>query len=443
MQLRIVFVVVLVGSLRASAADVDYLADIKPLLSAKCYACHGSLQSEAELRLETKTLMLRGGDAGPAVVDGEPDKSLILKRVTAAGEERMPPADAGAALTTREVNLIRRWIRQGAHAPDEAIPLDPAEHWAFSPIVRPRPPAMQASWIRSPIDAFVAAKHQELGLQTATEAAAPVLIRRLSFDLTGLPPTPHELAVVMHNPQRDWYGRTVERLLNDPAHSERWARHWMDVWRYSDWNGFNGQLRGSQKHIWHWRDWIVDSISADLPYDEMVRLMLAADELHPTDPDKLRATGYLARNYVLFNRNQWMDETIEHLGKAFLGLTMNCAKCHDHKYDPIRQRDYYAMRAFFEPYHVRLDLVAGEPDLTVDGLPRVFDGWLDKPTYLFTRGDEKRPDESEEIAPDVPEFPEVCTAKDCSGETSARFLATGPPALGAGRLCQSCGEKAR
>jgi hypothetical protein len=161
-------------------------------------------------------------------------------------------------------------------------------------------------------------------------------------------------------------------------------------------------LRNSQKHMWHWRDWIVESLRDNIPYDEMVRQMLAADELYPTDPKKLRATGFLARNYFLFNRNPWMEDTVEHVSKGFLGLTTNCAKCHDHKYDPISQQDYYALRAFFEPYHVRLDVVPGETNLEQNGLPRVYDGWTDAPTYRYIRGEEARPDKSKIIPPGVP-----------------------------------------
>jgi hypothetical protein len=199
-----------------------------------------------------------------------------------------------------------------------------------------------------------------------------------------------------------WYERLVDRLLKDPRHGERWARHWMDIWRYSDWWGLGDQLRNSQPHIWHWRDWLVESVNADTPYDEMVRLMLAADELHPNDLRRLRATGFLARNFFLFNRTQWMEETVEHVSKGLLGLTVNCAKCHDHKYDPVKQADFYKLRAFFEPYEVRLDVVPGEPDLAKDGIPRPFDAHLDTPTYLFIRGQESRPDKSAPLAPGVP-----------------------------------------
>jgi hypothetical protein len=162
----------------------------------------------------------------------------------------------------------------------------------------------------------------------------------------------------------------------------------MDIWRYSDWYGLGAELRNSQKHIWHWRDWIVESLNADKPYDRMIVEMLAADEASPGDRDALRATGFLARSYYIFNRDTWLDEVIEHTNRAFLGVTMQCAKCHDHKYDPVAQVDYYRMRAIFEPYHVRLDPVPGESDFEKDGLPRTFDLHLDQPTYVFVRGDD-------------------------------------------------------
>jgi hypothetical protein len=176
----------------------------------------------------------------------------------------------------------------------------------------------------------------------------------------------------------------------------------MDVWRYSDWWGLGQEVRNSQKHIWHWRDWIIDSLNEDKGYDQMVREMLAADELYPTDLGRLRATGYLARSYFIFNRTTWLDETVEHTAKAFLALTFNCAKCHDHKYDPLRQADYYRLRAFFEPYQIRTEQVPGETDLTKDGIPRAFDCNLDVPTYLFRRGDDRQPVKNRPLAPALP-----------------------------------------
>lgn len=390
---------------QASDEAADYLKQVKPLLRERCYACHGALKQEAGLRLDTAAFAERGGDSGPAIKRGDVAASLLLYRVSASdAAERMPPEEEGEPLSAEQIALLRHWIAAGAQAPQAEQPeVDPRNHWAFQPIVRPPvPPARRAEWVNNPIDAFVARQHEQLGLAPQTEASRRMLLRRLSLDFIGLPPTAEEIAAFVNDDGADWYERAVMRLLHDPRHGERWARHWMDIWRYSDWWGLGDQLRNSQQHIWHWRDWIVESLNADTPYDEMVRLMLAADELHPNDLDKLRASGYLARNYFLFNRNRWMDETVEHVAKGFLGLTMNCAKCHDHKYDPISQTDYYRMRAFFEPYHVRLDMLPGEADLVRDGIPRAFDGLLEEPTYRFIRGEEKNPDKSTPIAPGVP-----------------------------------------
>ena len=198
----------------------------------------------------------------------------------------------------------------------------------------------------------------------------------------------------------------VDRLLASPQYGERWGRHWMDVWRYSDWYGLGAEVRNSQPHIWHWRDWIIESLNADKGYDRMVLEMLAADEAAPDDPDALRATGFLARNWFKFNRNTWLEDTVEHTAKAFLGLTLNCAHCHDHKYDPIAQADYYRFRAFFEPHTIRTDRVPGEPDTQKDGLPRVYDCDPDAQTFLFVRGDEKRPVTDRPLAPGIPQVME-------------------------------------
>jgi len=389
----------------AAQGKIDYLKQVKPLLRERCFACHGGLKQQAGLRLDTVESMLRGGDDGPAVVKGDAAKSLLLVRVSAADvAQRMPPEQEGEPLSPEQIALVRDWIAAGAQAPsDEQPEADPREHWAFRPIRRPAvPQARRFDWGRNPIDGFVARQHEQLGLTPQAEASRLILRRRLSLDLIGLPPTTEEIAAFDDDKSPDWYEQVVARLLDDPRHGERWARHWMDVWRYSDWWGLGNDLRNSQKHIWHWRDWIVESLNFDTPYDEMVRLMLAADELYPNDLDKLRATGYLARNYFLFNRNQWMDETVEHVAKGFLGLTINCAKCHDHKYDPFPQADYYRLRAFFEPYHVRVDVLPGEADLARDGIPRAFDGLPDAPTYRFIRGQESSPDKSLAIEPGIP-----------------------------------------
>lgn len=385
-----------VASIDASESDaVDYATDIKPLLSEKCYSCHGVLKQEADLRLETLALMLDHG----VILPGEPDDSELILRVTAEGDQRMPPPHEGSALTPDQVKLLKQWIRAGAPAPDEAAPAAPTEHWAFQPIVRPELPSdSQALESVHPIDALLQAKRRSKNLNTVGPAPRSLLIRRLYLDLIGLPPTAEQL-----RDTRSWEA-IVDELLASPAHGERWARHWMDVWRYTDWYGLGAQVRYSQKHIWHWRDWIVRSLCEDKGYDRMIQEMLAGDELAPDDPDAVAGTGFLARNYYLFNRTTWLDSTIEHTGKAFLGLTLNCAKCHDHKYDPISQLDYYRFRAILEPHQIRLDPLPGITDFEQDALPRAFDDHIDRPTYLHRRGDPKNPDESRVIEPGVPEI---------------------------------------
>jgi len=377
----------------ADSGHVDYVSQVKPLLAEKCYSCHGRLKQESELRLDTRSLMV---DAG-VVVPTDPDESELVRRVTTTDDdERMPPPHEGSALKAEEIELLRRWIDQGAIAPEEVVPESPLEHWAFQRITRPAVPESLST--SNPIDAFLDEQRCALSLNVQPAADRGILLRRVYLDLIGLPPTIEQL-----RDERPWE-QIVDELLASPHHGERWGRHWMDVWRYSDWYGLGAQLRYSQKHIWHWRDWIIESINDDKGYDQMIREMLAADEIAPLDEDALRATGFLARNYYLINRTTWLDSTIEHTGKAFLGLTLNCAKCHDHKYDPITHLDYYQMRAIFEPHQVRLDPIAGVTDFEEDGLPRVFDDHTDAKTFVHLRGNPKTPDQETVVLPRVPEF---------------------------------------
>jgi hypothetical protein len=388
----------------ALAADgpVDYTRDIKPLLQERCFACHGALKQNAKLRLDSGELIRKGGSSGKAVVPGKAAESVLLERVSDPDEDtRMPPE--GQPLTPDQIKTLRAWIDQGARSPaDEQPEPDPRDHWAFRPPVRPPVPNVGSRPGANPIDAFLAAEWQKRGLQPQGMADRRLILRRVYLDLSGLPPTPEQMEAFLKDASPNAYEKVVNQLLESPTYGERWGRHFMDIWRYSDWWGLGAEVRNSQKHIWHWRDWIVESLNADKGYDQMVREMLAADELYPTDPEKLRATGYLARQYFIFNRTTWMDETVEHTAKAFLGLTMNCTKCHDHKYDPIAHADYYRFRAFFEPYQVRLDMVPGEADFEKAGIPRAFDCNADAPTYLHRRGDDRQPITSEKITPGLP-----------------------------------------
>jgi len=393
----------LLAPISLAAERIDYLRTIKPLLAARCYACHGALKQEGGLRLDTVALAKAGGDHGPALVPGNPADSLLLARVRAKGKRRMPPAHEGEALQADEIASLEQWIRQGAAAPtDEKPEPDPKEHWAFRPSVRPPLPEVRdASFGHNPIDRFLRSAQEARGLTPIGPAERALLLRRVTLDLIGLPPTPDELDAFLSDPRPDAYERVVERLLASPHYGERWGRHWLDIWRYSDWWGLGAEVRNSSKHIYHWRDWTIESLNADLGYDEMLRQMLAADELYPSDLAKLRATGYLVRPYFRFNRNTWLEEVVEHTAKGMLGITMNCAKCHDHKYDPIEQVDFYRFRAFFEPYQIRMEMAGQETDFEKNGIPRVYDCNPERDTYVFIRGDEKNP-RKKPIAPGVP-----------------------------------------
>jgi hypothetical protein len=401
-RLLIAGILLLAPPAARAAEPVDYSREVKPVLRERCFACHGTLKQQGKLRLDSGSLIRKGGTHGPVVEPGKPGESLLIERITAADEsERMPPE--GLPLTPAQVATLKSWIEQGAPFPaDDAPEPDPRDHWAFRPPVRPPVPAGDGN----PIDRFLAAGWRKRGLKPVTDADPRLLVRRMYLDLIGLPPTRDQIDAFLsayRNP-RAAVEKLADELLASPHYGQRWGRHFLDVWRYSDWWGLGAEVRNSQKHMWHWRDWVIESLNADVGYAEMARQLLAADELYPTDPDRLRATGYLARQYFIFNRNSWLDETVEHTAKAFLGLTWNCARCHDHKYDPVRQEDYYRFRAFFEPYQVRTDLVPGEPDVQKDGIPRVFDCNADAPTYLFVRGDEKQPVKDRPLPPGLPAF---------------------------------------
>ena len=407
----------------AQAPVVDYSRDIKPVLKERCFACHGALQQKAGLRLDTGAMLRRGGDGGPAVVAGKVADSLLVERIASKDDSLRMPAE-GKPLTAEQVALFKAWIEQGATSPENEQPeQDPREHWAFKKPSRPVRPEIRSSKseVRNAVDAFVDAKLGTAGIEPRPPAEKHVLLRRVYLDLIGLPPTREELQAFLEDESPMAYEVVVDRLLRDPRHGERWARHWMDIWRYSDWYGRRHvpDVWNSAPQIWRWRDWIVRSLNADHGYDRMIREMLAADEVCPEDDDAGVATGYLIRNWYALNPNDWMRSTVEHTGKAFLGLTFNCAHCHDHKYDPILQDDYFRLRAFFEPISIRQDRVPGEADpgpfqeydysklrkIQRLGAVRIFDKTPDAPTWFYTGGDERnRVKERGSIVPGVPAF---------------------------------------
>ena len=376
-------------------ADVDYIRDVKPILARHCYRCHGPLKQESGLRVDTVPFILKGGDQGAAIVALKSDKSLLIEAVTRTNGSRMPPE--GEPLEVEEIARLRAWIDAGAHAPAE-VAADPAKHWSFQrPVRLAVPKVADAEWNSNPIDAFVSMEHARQHLIPRAVASKPTLLRRVYLDLIGLPPTREELGAFQADSDSDAYEKVVDRLLASPQYGERWGRHWLDVWRYSDWYGFLQEVRYSHQHLWRWRDWVVESLNEDRGYDQLIVNMLAADEVTPFHVEDLPATGFLVRNRNTDSREAWLADAVEHTAKAFLGLTIACARCHDHMTDPIPQLDYYRFRAVFEPHDARIDEFPA-----AGGVARVFEPHLNTPTYLFVRGNDREPDQSTPIAPGVP-----------------------------------------
>jgi hypothetical protein len=407
--LPFVFAVGSVFAQQQPSSDL-YRDQIQPLLSKNCLPCHNAKVKQGGLDLSTRESLLRGSEHGPVVVPGNPNNSQMYKVVAHIVEPAMP--FKGKKLPDDEVAKISAWIRAGvpfgeaATDPDAVSRAEAEKHWAFKQPVRPAVPAARGGVPRNPIDAFIAAEQEKRGLTALPEADRRTLLRRVYFDLIGVPPAPSAVAVFLADKSSQAYEKVVDQLLASKQYGERWGRHWLDIWRYSDWYGYrqNNQVRYSQRHIWRWRDWTIESLNENKPYDRMVVEMLAGDEIAATDPKVLRATGYLARNWYMFNRNVWLQDTVEYTAAAFLGITLKCARCHTHKYDPIPHADYYRMRAFFEPHEVRTDRVPGQADTTMDGLPRVYDADASRPTYRFIRGNENSPDTSTPLEPAIPQL---------------------------------------
>jgi len=391
-------------------ALADYVGPALPKAVNDCRTCHLPDTADeadkphnvfgkrvAEWRKERKKLGLANDipAALDALADEDADKDGVGNLIEILtghfpGESKDTPTLAERAEGAKKLAVLRAARADYAWEP-------------FQPVKRPAVPGVKnPSWIRNPIDAFVAEQHEKQGLKPRPGASKAILLRRVYLDLVGLPPTPEQLHAFLNDPSADAYERVVDQLLRSPQYGEAQARHWMDVWRYSDWAGYGNEVRDSQPHIWRWRDWIVESLNADKGYDQLVREMLAGDEIAPDEPNTLRATGFLVRNWYKFSRDIVLDRMVEHTSKAFLGVTINCAKCHDHMYDPIPQTDFYAFRAIFAPHDIRIDRLPGQPDTQKDGLVHVFDANPAAPTYLYVRGNEKDPDTSKPIPPTVP-----------------------------------------
>jgi Protein of unknown function (DUF1549)/Planctomycete cytochrome C len=348
-------IALVISSERAWAADaaepLDFNRDVRPILSNNCFHCHGPdpTDREADMRLDLRT---SEGDihGAESVVDAKnPAESELIKRITSDDPDvHMPPADSGKTLTPEQINTSRSWVEQGAKY---------EKHWAF---VAPRRPAVPAvnnqAWVRNPIDAFVLARLEREGLEPSPPASANTLFRRLSLDLVGLPPTLEELAKFDTEGGEHAYEEQIDRLLNSPHFGERWGRLWLDVARYADSDGFE---KDKPRFVWMYRDWVINSLNKDLPYNEFVVDQIAGDLLpHPTQ-DQNVATGFLRNSMINEEggidpeqfRMEAMYDRMDAIGKGILGLTIQCAQCHSHKYDPLTQTEYYEMFAFLNNCH--------------------------------------------------------------------------------------------
>jgi Protein of unknown function (DUF1553)/Protein of unknown function (DUF1549)/Planctomycete cytochrome C len=336
---------------------VDFAADIEPLLKKNCYSCHGSEHQEGGLRLDQKNRALDGGDSGAEIVPGKSAESRLVKLVAGIDEDFgvMPPKEKGTALSAAQIGLIRAWIDQGAAWPDDAQRADAAKrHWSLQPVMRVAPPEVaDHDWLNTPIDCFVLARMEKQRLTPSPPAERTTLLRRLYLDLVGLLPSPGEIEEFQSDARPDAVDRTVDRLLASPHFGERWGRHWLDLARYADSDGYEKDR--PRPFAWRYRDWVIQALNADMPYDQFTVEQLAGDLLPDATLAQLTASG-LHRN-TLHNTEGGIDpeedrvkKTIDRtntLGTIWLGLTVGCTQCHTHKYDPLTQREYYSLLAFF------------------------------------------------------------------------------------------------
>ncbi|MEQ1860296.1 MAG: PSD1 and planctomycete cytochrome C domain-containing protein [Chthoniobacteraceae bacterium] len=325
----------------ATPERVDFRRDIRPVLSSKCFSCHGPDEKhrKAKLRLDVEAAAKK-----EVIVPGKPEESEVFLLISSKDEdEKMPPHDSGKSLTADEIELIRRWIAQGA---------DYAEHWSFVAPVRAEPPKVQrGEWVRNAIDAFVLARLDREKLAPSPEAERTTLLRRLSFDLIGLPPTPAEVEAFVKDTSERAYETVVDRLLRSPAYGERWGRIWLDAARYADSNGYE---KDSPREAWFYRDWVIGALNRDMPYDRFIIEQIAGDLLPNATQDQIVATGYLRNSMINEEggvdpeqfRMAAMFDRMDAIGKGILGLTIQCAQCHTHKFDPIQHTDYYGLFAF-------------------------------------------------------------------------------------------------
>jgi len=356
----------------AEPAD-SFRQSIAPVLARRCIGCHGDVEPKGGLSLVTQKSLLAGGESGPAVVAGKPDESLLVSYVS--GDKPAMPKDA-APLTAAEITALRDWIAAGAAWPDGlriSRAMAGGDWWSLRPLSQAAPPKLDDAWVRTPIDAFILDKLNEQKLHAAPEADRRTLIRRLSFDLTGLPPTPEEVDAFVADDRADAYELLVDRLLASPRYGERWARHWLDLVHFGESHGYDKDK--VRANAWLYRDYVISAFNGDKPYSRFIEEQLAGDVLFPEDPQAVIATGFIAAGPWDFvghvelregtvdkeiARSNDRDDMLMTTMSTFTSLTVHCARCHDHKFDPIPQADYYRLQAVFagvergdRPYEIR------------------------------------------------------------------------------------------
>ena len=369
-----IFTALSLFTIPATAAPIDFVRDVRPIFEAHCYDCHSGDTRKSGLRLDVKSAALKGGDNhGPDIIPGKAAESPLIQFLTSANEDEiMPPK--GGPLSEKDIATLAAWVNEGAAWPDgvdEVTLKDPKDHWSFKPLTNPEVPGLKFQVSSSskppiegqletsnlkletnPIDAFIRSKLETNGLSFSPPAEKSAWLRRVIFGLTGLPPTPAELDAFLKDDRPDARERVVEALLDSPRYGERWAQHWLDVVRYADTHGF--EVNTERPNAWPYRDYVIQSFNADTPYDQFIREQIAGDAL-----GKDAATGFLVTASVLLPgqigkdepskrlaRQDSLDEIVMNIGQTFLGLSVGCARCHDHKFDPISAKDYYAMQAF-------------------------------------------------------------------------------------------------
>ncbi|HUR59695.1 MAG TPA: PSD1 and planctomycete cytochrome C domain-containing protein, partial [Opitutaceae bacterium] len=356
---------VLLPPASAQVANADFFRQhVEPILRDNCYKCHSHSADKIKggLLLDSRSAALTGGDSGAALVPGHPEKSLLIEAIGYVNEDlQMPPK--GKKLSVEQIATLTEWIRQGAVWPEDSnaplkarrkggISPEDRQWWAFQPVAKVGPPATRDAWPVNDIDRFILARLKAEGLQPAPRAQKQALLRRVYFDVTGLPPTPHDVDAFLADTSPDAYAKVIDRLLASPRYGERWATHWLDLVRYAESDGYRAD--DYRPNAWRYRDYVIDAFNSDKPYDRFVQEQLAGDELWPGDPAAQTATGYLTHWIYEWNQRDAVDQrqTIlnditDTTADAFLALGLQCARCHDHKFDPILQKDYFRLQAFF------------------------------------------------------------------------------------------------